>query len=337
MNLKVSDIANFLNLTYVGNGEKIIKKLSSLDSCDSDSIVFIEKIENIKNEIKPGCVISKNDERIIRMFDSVILSDNPKLSFSKLLAFVEKDNQMSYAPYVSESSHISSSAKISPTAFIGNFVTVEDGAEIMDDAVIESGCYIGKNSRIGKRTRIYPGVVIRENVFVGKGCIIHSNSVIGSDGFGYVFDQGKHMKVPQAGGVIIGDDVEIGASVAIDRATIDFTVIGNGTKIDNLVHIAHNVKIGNNCLILAQVGISGSTVIEDGVIIAGQAGLSDHIRIKAGTIVMPQSGVIGNLEGNRVVFGTPARNRGEFMRIQAAMTKLPEMYKYFMKKIKNEG
>ncbi|MGC8728681.1 MAG: UDP-3-O-(3-hydroxymyristoyl)glucosamine N-acyltransferase [Elusimicrobiales bacterium] len=334
MNLKVKEIASFLGLKFFGNGEKTIKRISSLENSDEESIVFLEK-KNLKT-LKAGCVICKEDNEILSVFESAIISPNPKLDFFRLVSYVQKEKKGSIKPKISEKSSVSKNSKVSDTAYIGDFVTVDDGAIIEDGAVISSGCFIGKNSKISRDTFIYPNAVVREDVVIGKRCIIHCGSVIGSDGFGYVREKDKHVKIPHIGGVIIGDDVEIGAGVCIERGTIDNTIIGDGTKIDNLVHIAHNVKVGRNCLILAQAGISGSTVIEDNVTIAGQAGLSDHIRIGENSIIMAQSGVIGNIEKNKIVFGTPARDRGEYMRIQATLSKLPEIYKYFFKKIKNE-
>jgi len=334
INFKVKDIANLLSLDYKGDGERIIKKISSLENSDDESIIFLEK--NEKN-VSAGCVITRDDEKIYSKFPSAIISNNPKFDFFKFVNYAAGNKFSDIKPGISQKARVSDKAIVSETAFIGDFATVSDGAVIKDKAVIGNGCYIGFNSVVCENTFIYPNVVIRENVSVGKNCIIHSNSVIGSDGFGYVNEKGVNIKVPQIGRVEIGDDVEIGSCVAIDRATLDMTIIGSGTKIDNLVHIAHNVRIGKNCLILAQAGIAGSTTIGDGVIIAGQAGIVDHLKIGDGSIIMAQSGVIGNIGKNEVVFGTPARNRNEFMRIQAAMSKLPEIYKYFFKKIKNEG
>ncbi|MEF3280644.1 MAG: UDP-3-O-(3-hydroxymyristoyl)glucosamine N-acyltransferase [Elusimicrobiota bacterium] len=334
MRMKVCEIANFLKRNFFGDGETLITRVSSIENADSNSIIFVNNDKDVKTlTTSAGCVIAKDYESF-KSFKSVIVSPNPKADFSKLLALIEKENQIVYSPFISKLSSINPSAKVSSSSYVGDFVSIEEGSVIGDNVIIEHGVYIGKNSEIGDGTRIYPNVVIRENVKIGKSCIIHSNSVIGGDGFGFIQDKGMHIKIPQVGGVIIEDDVEIGSCVAIDRATIDFTIIGSGSKLDNLVHIAHNVRIGKNCLILAQAAIAGSTIIGDNVIIAGQAGISDHLKIGDGAIIMSQSGVIGNVDKNKVLFGTPARERGEFMRIEAALSKLPEIYKYFFKKIK---
>ena len=156
---------------------------------------------------------------------------------------------------------------------------------------------------------------------------MHSGAVIGSDGFGYVPEKGSHYKIPQVGGVIVEDDVEIGANVCIDRATVGNTIIGCGTKIDNLVQVAHNVKIGRNCIIVAQVGISGSVEIGDGAIIAGQVGVKDHVKIGAGTIVAAQAGVTGDIPAGQIYSGTPAIPHGTSLRAQSLYSKLPELVK----------
>lgn len=335
MRFTVEEISKKLSLRYLGDGSRLITSVSTPQNSSPESAFFIEDVQRVDiSKLNGGCVFIK--EKDSSLFDinkfSVIICENPKLDFARFLYFVEKYNQKDYKPHISELSYISNSSYISKSCYIGNFVTIEEGAKILDDVIIEDGCYIGKNSIIEKNTRLYPRVVIRENVKIGKNCIIHSGSVIGSDGFGYINIGEKHIKIPQVGGVIIEDDVEIGSNVSIDRATLENTIIGQGTKIDNLVHIAHNVKIGKNCLILAGAAIAGSTIVEDNCIIGGQAGIADHLRIGKGAIVMSKSGVIGNIKSGEVVFGYPARRRSEFMRIEAAMSKLPDIYKEYMKK-----
>lgn len=334
MKLTVDEISKKLSLKYLGDGNRIIKRVSSPQNSSPETAFFIDDVSKIEiSKLDGGCVFIKKDE--VSFFDlnkfSVILCDNPRFDFSRFLSIVEKYNQKDYGAYISKLSYINEKSFVSDKCYIGNFVTIEEGVKILEGAIIEDGCYIGKNSIIGEKTRIYPNVVIRENVKIGNNCIIHSGTVIGCDGFGYINISDKHVKIPQVGGVIIEDDVEIGSNVSIDRATLENTVIGCGTKIDNLVHIAHNVKIGKNCLILAGAAIAGSTVIEDNCIIGGQAGISDHLRIGKGAIVMSKSGVISNIKSGEVVFGYPARRRMEFMRIEAAMSKLPEIYKQYMK------
>ena len=187
--------------------------------------------------------------------------------------------------------------------------------------------YIGQYSEIGDHTVIYPSATVREHCRVGARCTIHSCAVIGADGFGFTTEAGVHTKVPQVGGVVIEDDVEIGAHVGIDRATLGATVIGKGTKIDNLVHIGHNCNIGANCLIVAQTGISGSTKVGHNVTFGGQVGTVGHINIGANSVYAARSGIIGDMPEGVFCAGFPVQPHAEWLRVQAAIRRLPEMVK----------
>jgi len=185
--------------------------------------------------------------------------------------------------------------------------------------------FVGEDVSIGDECFIYPNVTIREKVVLGNRVIIHSGSVIGSDGYGYVRAGATQRKIPQAGNVVLGDDVEIGSNVSIDRGTIDSTVIGKGTKIDNLVHIAHNVRIGENCLILGQTGMAGSTIVGNNTVLASQSGIAGHLRIGNNVVVAARGGVIKDVGDGEIVSGFPARKHSEMMKVYAAMMKLPEI------------
>jgi UDP-3-O-[3-hydroxymyristoyl] glucosamine N-acyltransferase len=188
------------------------------------------------------------------------------------------------------------------------------------------GCYVGVQASIGEHTLLYPRVTVREECVIGDRCILHPGAVIGADGFGFAFDDGRYHKVPQVGNVIVGDDVEIGANTTIDRATTDATRIGDGTKIDNLVQIGHNVVTGKHCIIVAQVGISGSTRLDDYVTIGGQAGLVGHIRIGQGAMVGAQSGVTKSVDAGEKVSGTPAMGLGAWKRLNAYLARLQQLF-----------
>lgn len=337
MNLTLKEISKMINGVLEGDEQKIILYVKPLEIADEKSICYIENSEKIKLlSPKAGCVIAPLKEKEkIKLETNIIWVENPKLAFAILLQYESEEQKKKYPPYISPNAIISNSATIGKNCYINHFTIIEDGAIIEDDVVIEANCYIGKNTRIGKNTYIYPQVVIRENISIGKNCIIHSNTTIGSDGYGYIQDKGIHFKIPQIGSVKIEDNVEIGAGCCIDRATLGETTIGEGTKIDNLVHIAHNVKIGKNCLILAQAGIAGSTEIGNNVIIAGQAGIADHIVIEDNSIIMAKTGVIGRVKKNSILFGFIGRDRKEYLKIEAILSKLPEIYNFF-KKMKNE-
>lgn len=205
---------------------------------------------------------------------------------------------------------------IAPTARLGRGVVLGEGVSLGDYVVI------GEGVAIGAATRLYPSVTVYPGTRIGARCVVHAGARLGSDGFGYVLVDGEHRKIPHVGGCIVGDDVEIGANTTIDRGSIDDTVIGNGTKIDNLVHVAHNVRIGERCLVMAQVGIAGSARIGDGVILAGQAGLAGHVTIGAGARIAAQAGVFGDVPAGETWSGYPARPHRESLRASGALFRL---------------
>jgi UDP-3-O-[3-hydroxymyristoyl] glucosamine N-acyltransferase len=210
---------------------------------------------------------------------------------------------------------------------IGPFAIIEDNVILGDDTIVYGNSYIGHDTNIGTKCIIYPNVSIRERITLGNRVIIHCGTVIGSDGFGFAKIRGVQEKIPQIGTVLIEDDVEIGANVTIDRARFDKTIIGKGTKIDNLVQIAHNVIIGENCIIVAQAGISGSTIVGKGVILAGQAGLVGHITVGDGAVAAAQAGVTKSIPAHTMVSGYPARPHDVAKRVNACVQNLPQLYK----------
>ncbi|MBF0518865.1 MAG: UDP-3-O-(3-hydroxymyristoyl)glucosamine N-acyltransferase, partial [Nitrospirae bacterium] len=262
-------------------------------------------------------------EEIPGLDKAQVIVKNPPLSFARLLGVFyitphEVKGVMDGA-FVSEDVSIGEQVTIYPASFVGA------QAAIGNRTIVYPGVFIGEGTTIGEDCLIYPNVTIRERVTIGSRVIIHPGVVVGSDGFGYEQDNGIHVKVPHVGTVIIGNDVEIGANSTIDRATTGETVIGDGTKIDNLVQIAHNVKIGRNSIIVAQVGIGGSTVIGDYVMLGGQVGVSDHTEISSGTMVAAQSGVKGTLPKG-MYMGSPCFSHSRYKRSHIIFTKLPEMY-----------
>ena len=214
--------------------------------------------------------------------------------------------------------------QIGPEVSFWPFVTVGDRARIGARVTLYPGVFIGAESAVGDDSVLYPNVVVREGCTVGARVIIHSGTVIGSDGFGYVQHQGRHQKIPQLGGVTIEDDVELGANVTVDRATFGQTLIRRGTKIDNLVQVAHNVVVGEDNILVAQVGIAGSTTLGHHVVVGGQAGLSDHIHVGDQVMIAARSGVARNVESKQVVSGFPAIPHTEWLRLQPLLTRLPE-------------
>lgn len=228
-------------------------------------------------------------------------------------------------PGVASTARVGRGARIGEKVSIGEYVAIGANARIGDGVAIGPHCVIGDGVTIGSDARLWPGVTIYPGSTIGARSFIHAGARIGCDGFGYVFRDGAHQKIPHVGRCIIGDDVEIGANTTIDRGSIDDTVVGNGTKIDNLVHIAHNVRIGEKCLLMAQVGVAGSVTIGDGAILAGQAGISGHLSIGAGARLAAQAGVFGDIPAGETWSGYPARPHRESLRASAALFKLAGM------------
>ena len=322
MTRTVNEIAAHIHGKVLGDGNVEIKSLSGIKEAQSGDITFVanSKYFSLIEKTKASAIICP--ENLTAEGKTLIQTANPSLSFSKVVSLF-----MAAPP--------SPSLGIHPTAIIGRdvvlgadisigpYVVIGNGARVGDRAVIGSQCFIGDQVSIGPDSLIYANVSIRERVTLGSRVIIHCGTVIGSDGFGFVQVEGRYEKIPQIGTVEVCDDVEIGANVTIDRARFDKTVIGRGTKIDNLVQVAHNVRIGEHCLIIAQVGISGSTIIEDRVVLAGQAGLAGHLTVGQGAIVAAQAGVASSVPPHTVVSGYPAKPHQTAKRINAHIQRLP--------------
>lgn len=321
----LKEICELASLEYIGNPDKKIKGISDINNIKSDTLVFLFD-KKLKDMVKDKNITLLVDRSLEDEFtDNLILSDNPKFDMAKLLTFFETPYEMFFNQsttnfYRGENSIVSENVSIGPFVYIGKNTIIKENAIIM------SGAFIGDNSVIGENCKIYPNVSIMSNSVIGNNVNIHSNSVIGCDGYGYIQTAlNEHVKVPQIGNVIIEDDVEIGSNVTIDRATIESTIIRQGTKIDNMVHIAHNVKVGKRSLIVAQSGIAGSTEIGDDVIIAGQAGIAGHIKIGNKSIIMSRSGVTKNYPENSRLSGFPARDHSEDFKEKALIKKIPAL------------
>jgi UDP-3-O-[3-hydroxymyristoyl] glucosamine N-acyltransferase len=223
------------------------------------------------------------------------------------------------------SANIDPSAQVDATAHIGPNCVIGARVQIGPRSVLLGGNHVGRDSRLGEDVCLFPNVVLYTRTVIGHRVVIHAGTVIGSDGYGYVFDEGRHRKVLQVGHVIIHDDVEIGANVAIDRGALGATVIGAGTKIDNLVHVAHNVVMGRHCLVMGQVGFAGSTHLGDYVIIASQSGIAGHLKLGQQAIVGAKSGVMRDIPAGGKVLGIPALPDKQAKRQMIAAQQLPEM------------
>ncbi len=339
MNLTAADIAKLAEGGLSGDGSRRITGAAPLERAGPADLAFLSDpaLAAAAAGSKAGCLLAPlGSENLFKDFTgSLIFTKNPKYVFMLALRLVEKESRPLPEPGIHPSSCVSPSAQLGKDIHIGPLAVIEDGAVISDGAVIGAQCYVGRNARIGRGTRLYPGVKIMDACEAGAEVIIHAGAVIGADGYGYISPRGAHEKIPQLGRVVIEGKVEIGANTTIDRAALDVTVIGGGTKIDNLVHIAHNVKIGRHCLIMGQAGIAGSTVIGNNAIIGGQAAISDHLTIGENSVVMGKTGVMADLGPDQIVFGHTARPRLLAMKIEVLLGKLPEMSKT-LNKIKKQ-
>lgn len=231
-------------------------------------------------------------------------------------------------PGVHSNAVIEPGAIVNPSAFIGPNVVVGADSRIGVGSIVEPNVVIGRNVSVGENTIIEASAVLRDGTVVGRNCVIHSGAVLGCDGFGFIPDiEHGHRKIPQAGRVVLGDNVEVGACVTIDRATIGSTVVGSGTVIDDHVHIGHNAKIGKNCILIAMTGIAGSAVLEDGVIMAARSGVADHVTVGKGAQVAAYGGATKDVPAGKVVSGFPARDHMEEMKKQVSVAKLPALVK----------
>ena len=330
--MRLGELASKIGGELIGAPDLEIRGVAGLDSAGEGDLTFIKDARMSQRVVDSGAAAVIVPEYMEGLGVAQIVSKNPLLAFSRALElfYVARHEPLGVmnGAYISEKARIGRGVTVYPLSYICG------GAEIGANSVIFPGVYIGKGSRVGDDCLVYPGVTVMDGVEIGSRVVIHPNSVIGSDGFGYVRDGDRHHKIPQVGGVIIGDDVEIGACVTIDRATTGNTVIGEGTKIDNLVQIAHNVTIGRHSIIVSQVGIAGSTKIGDYVTLAGQVGVSDHSEIESHTVVGAMSGVLGKLKRG-VYLGVPVRPHREFLKLQGLINRLPDIVKE-VKKLRQE-
>ncbi len=323
--LTLEELALELNGEVVGDGSIAIRGVAGIREAMPGDITFVanSRYDAYLTETRASAVIISRNAPQTPV--ALIKVDNPYLAFQRAVVLFRPDIYRP-APGVHPSATVSPEATVGEGASIGPHCVVERGATLGERAVLMSGCYLGVNAAVGADSYLYPHVTVREECTLGARCTVHPGAVIGSDGFGFALDAGRYHKVPQVGVVVVGDDVEIGANVTIDRATTDATRIGHGTKIDNLVQIGHNVVIGDHCIVVAQVGISGSTRLEDYVTVAGQAGLAGHIVIGRGAQIGGQSGVSKSVRAGTQVFGTPALPFMLFKRINAYIKRLPDLF-----------
>ncbi len=330
MPITLKELADFCDAQVVG-GELSTSIYSAADitSAQTGQVTQLTNsryVQHIKNSMASACFIAEGftvDNIPERM--ALLVCADPEISFIKAVELLHPARV--YSPQIAPQAVLDNNVTLGNEVYIGPYAVIGENASIGDGSAILPGVYIGNNVKVGKNCRIYPYAVIYDDVVIGNNVIIHSGSIIGADGFGYKFRNNMHVKVPQVGNVIIDDNVEIGANTCIDRGALGSTMIGAGSKIDNLVQIGHNNKVGKNVIMCGLTGVSGSCNIEDYAILAGSSGIADHVTIGQGAVVMARSGVAGDIKAGTQVFGSPAKDKKTAYKEQIAISKLPELLK----------
>jgi UDP-3-O-[3-hydroxymyristoyl] glucosamine N-acyltransferase len=323
---KLRELAELVGGTLKGNPELTITGFCSLDNPSPHCISYLEKGKDAAklSNIMLGALVTT--DALAQYFPDAILHENPKLAFIVIMErFLALKPQAEQAGFIHERAVIDPSAEIAPTAVIMANAVISAGVKIGERSYIGAGAYLGRNCRVGQDSMIHANVSIYRDSEIGNHVEIHSGTVIGANGFGYVPTKDGHRRFPQMGSVLIEDNVEIGANCCVDRASLDQTVIHAGTKLDNLVQVAHGVVLGSNTVIAAQTGISGGTRIGNWCIIGGQAGFQGHITVGDQSIVAAQSGVFSDLPFKSKVSGYPAKPHGQSLKVLALTFKLPEL------------
>lgn len=336
--VKAGEIARMIHGIVEGDPERTISGLNKIELAQEHELTFLAnpRYKPLVYSSNAGAILVRKDEEFSSPVKATLIRvDDPYLEFMRLI-------RTFLPPKPSLPVEISSLASVDPTAKVGKnvsvapFVYIGPNVTIGDNVVLYPGVVLLRDVRIGNDSILYPGVTVREECEIGARVIIHNGTVIGSDGFGFAFQHDHYEKIPQMGKVVIEDDVEIGANCTIDRATLGETRIRKGTKLDNLIHIAHNVVVGEHTMMAAQTGISGSTRVGNYVMMGGQVGIVGHIEIGDRVQIAAQSGVPKSIPAGEIVFGSPARPVGKAKRIEAVISNLPEMYSFVRSMQKNQ-
>ncbi|HDL18702.1 MAG TPA: UDP-3-O-(3-hydroxymyristoyl)glucosamine N-acyltransferase [Bacteroidetes bacterium] len=322
--MKLSEIADLVSGTLRGDGGIEISGIAPLETAGDGDVSFLAnpRYQSQLKTTQAAALLLPEGEWPVEQ--PVIICKNPYFGFALLMQHFHQIVQKQ-AAVIHPAAQIADDVQFGANPSIGAFVVIGSGVRLGDNVTVFPGCYIGKNCKTGNDVTLYSHVMLREEVEIGDRVIIHSGSVLGSDGFGFAQEKGVYHKIPQIGRVVIEDDVEIGANCCIDRATLGETRIHRGTKLDNLIQIAHNVKIGEHSVIAGQTGISGSTQVGHHAMFGGQVGIIGHITIGDYVICGAQAGVTKSIPDKGFVSGYPARPHKEHLKIEAAAKKLPEM------------
>jgi UDP-3-O-[3-hydroxymyristoyl] glucosamine N-acyltransferase len=323
MPIRLGDIGQAVKGQVIGPAETMLSGVASLEDAQAGHLAFVEGdrfVPAAKASRAAAFVVGKP---LPELSQPQLVVANPKYAFAVIA------QRFFTAPYrprgIAEPVARGQDVSIGPDVSIWPFVTLGDRVRIGARVTLYPGVFVGDDSTVGDDSVLYPNVTVREGCQLGARVVVHSGTVIGSDGFGYAQHQGRHHKIPQMGSVVIEDDVELGANVTVDRATFGRTLIKRGTKVDNLVQIAHNVSIGEDSILVAQVGIAGSTSVGHHVMIGGQAGLTDHIQVGDGVMIAARSGVNRSLASGQIMSGAPVMPHETAIKVQAVIPRLPEL------------
>ena len=323
--MRVRELAEWLGATFEGDGEKDLTDVGPLETAGANELAFVGSRKAAERAMSSaaGCLIVPLDWPA--EYRTLIRVPEPRTAFARAVSRFHPTTEL--IPGIHPTAVIGKDVSLGALAFIGAHVVIADGARIGVSASIGAGCSIGKRVVIGDGAKLYPNVTIYDNVDIGRGVIIHSGAVIGADGFGFVDAGGRWEKFPQVGRVEIGDFVEVGANSCVDRAALGVTSIGEGTKLDNMVHVGHNCRIGRHVVVAAQTGFSGGVVVEDHVVIGGQVGIGDKARIESGAVLGSGCGVLTSkvVHAGQTVWGTPARPLRDHLEQLANLARLPEL------------
>jgi UDP-3-O-[3-hydroxymyristoyl] glucosamine N-acyltransferase len=328
MRRRLRQIAELVDARLLGDGDVWIAGVASIASAAEGDLVFVEDEKYLVRALQSGAgAVIAGEFAAGAPGKPLLICRHPKLTFARASRMLRFDRSSRTDEGVHATAVVHASARLAEFVIVEEYAVVGADAEIAEGTRIGAGCVIGRGVKIGRECLIYPQVTIYAGTTLGEWVTVHAGAVLGSDGFGYVRDpeSGRYEKFPQVGRLVIEDDVEIGANTTIDRGALDETRIGRGTKIDNLVHIGHNCRLGENVVIAAQTGLSGSIVIENDVVLGGQVGIGEHARIEEGVMLGGQGGVLPNkvLRGKGVAFwGTPAQPVRQYLKQLAALARL---------------
>jgi UDP-3-O-[3-hydroxymyristoyl] glucosamine N-acyltransferase len=326
MPFTTAEIAKLIGGELVGDANATLKNFAPAEQAQSGDLTFAENADYFARAEQSAATAVIADKDFSSATKILIRVSNPRIAFAKVVALFFPDKK--FAAGIHPTAVITRSAQIDPTAHIGPHCVVSERVKIGARTVLQAGVFVGEDSKLGEDVNLFPNVTIYPNSEIGARVRIHAGTVIGSDGYGYVLDEGVHRKVQQIGNVVIGDDVEIGSNVSVDRGALGSTIIGKGTKIDNLVQIAHNVEIGEGCLLIAQVGIAGSVKLGNFVVLAGQAGIAGHLKIGNQVTIGAKAGVMTDISDNGGTWmGLPAQPDKIIKRQIIAFQRLPELLK----------